>query len=474
VGVALAWLAGPWVVHLLGSWKQGAKISLSMSPDVTVLSVTAACAVLCALLFGMAPAWVAGHTSVEAGLRGTQTRVAQGNSGARRFFVPFQVALSLVLVVVAALLGSTVVRLRTDDSGYRTKDVYFYITDFNRIPQKGAALLPLYRRMIARMNSMPGIVSASVAEVPPLFDLGDGGRFVAADASPKAQAVGTFANAVGRGFFETVGTPFVTGRDLRNDETDADSCILNQAAAARFFPKQNAMGQMLRQMPNEFGDPGQTQHICQVVGIVKDSKYFTLVQEKAPIVYLPISARLGPRLGGLYLTMNARSEAAAEAAQRTVIDEVAPTAPLSDTVRFTDVFNDSIARQQLLSVLSGFFAFLGLLLSGIGIYGLVAWSVTQRTREMGLRMALGATRMRVFLLVMRQVAILLAVGVVVGGVAAFFAAQSIRSFLFEVQPGNPAVFASAALALVLIGLLAAVLPARRAVSIDPMQALRTE
>jgi predicted permease len=411
---------------------------------------------------------------VEGGLRGTQTRVAQGSSGARRFFVPFQVALSLMLVVVAALLGSTVVRLRTEDSGYRTKDVYFYITDFNRIPQKGAALLPLYRRMIARMNSMPGIISASVAEVPPLFDMGDGGRFVAADAGPKAQAVGTFANAVGRGFFETVGTPFVAGRDLRNDETDADSCVLNQAAAARFFPKQNAMGQMLRQMPNEFGDPGQTQHICQVVGIVKDSKYFTLVQEKAPIVYLPISARLGPRLGGLYLTMHARSEAAAETAQRAVVDEVAPTAPLSDAVRFTDIYNDSIAREQLLSALSGFFAVLGLLLSGIGIYGLLAWSVTQRTREIGVRMALGATRMRVFLLVMRQVAVLLAVGVVVGGVGSFFAAQSIRSFLFEVRPGNPAVFASAALALVLIGLLAAVLPARRAVSIDPIRALRTE
>jgi putative ABC transport system permease protein len=271
-----------------------------------------------------------------------------------------------------------------------------------------------------------------------------------------------------------VGTPFVAGRDLRNDETDADSCILNQAAAAHFFPKQNAMGQMLRQMPNEFGDPDQTQHICQVVGIVKDSKYFTLAQEKVPIVYLPISARLGPRLGGLFLAMHARTAAAAEAAQRAVIDEVAPAAPLSDTVRFTDVYNDSIAREQLLSALSGFFAVLGLLLSGIGIYGLVAWNVTQRGREIGVRMALGATRMRVFVLVMRQVAALLGVGVMVGGVAAFFAARSVRSFLFEVQAGDPAVFVVSAVALVLIGLLAAMLPARRAVSIDPMRALRTE
>ena len=125
-------------------------------------------------------------------------------------------------------------------------------------------------------------------------------------------------------------------------------------------------------------------------------------------------------------------------------------------------------------MLSGFFAVLGLLLSGIGIYGLVAWNVTQRTMEIGVRMALGATRLRVFALVMRQVAVLLAVGVLAGGAAAFFAARSIRSFLFEVQPGNPSVFVVSALALVLIGLLAAMLPARRAVSIDPMRALRTE
>ena len=120
------------------------------------------------------------------------------------------------------------------------------------------------------------------------------------------------------------------------------------------------------------------------------------------------------------------------------------------------------------------FALLGLLLSGIGIYGLVSWNVTRRTTEIGLRMALGATRLRVLELVTRQVIALLAIGVVAGGIAAFFAARSVRSFLFEIQPGNPAIFALSALALVLIGLAAAMLPARRAVSIDPMQALKTE
>jgi ABC-type antimicrobial peptide transport system permease subunit len=124
--------------------------------------------------------------------------------------------------------------------------------------------------------------------------------------------------------------------------------------------------------------------------------------------------------------------------------------------------------------MSGFFALLALLLSGIGIYGLVAWNVTRRTTEIGLRTALGATRVRILQLVMRQVVGLLAAGVLTGASAAFFAARSLRSFLFEIQPGNLAVFGLSALALVLIGLAAAILPARRAVSIDPMQALKAE
>jgi ABC-type antimicrobial peptide transport system permease subunit len=153
---------------------------------------------------------------------------------------------------------------------------------------------------------------------------------------------------------------------------------------------------------------------------------------------------------------------------------MAPSSPEIPPMEFGQTLHDSVARERLLSVLSGFFALLGLLLSGIGIYGLVAWNVTRRTTEIGLRMALGATRARIFALIMRQIISLLTIGVLVGGVAAFFAARAIGSFLFEIRPGNPLVFAISALLLTLIALLAALLPAHRAVSIDPTHALRTE
>jgi predicted permease len=472
LGIALAWMAGPRLLQLLSTNHQ--EVAISMRPDLAVLVVTVSCTLLCAVLFGMAPAWAAAHTEMEAGLRNSSMRIAISSSGVRRFFVPFQVALSLVLFVFAVLLGSSVLRLRTNDSGYQTRGVYFFVTDWNRIPQKGGELLPLYRSMTTRLRSMPGIVSASLAEFPPLFDMGDEEKYVPSAMVGKAQPVPTLTNAVGNGFFATVGTPLLAGRDLRNDETDTGSCLLNEAAAAKFFPNRSALGQQIRRVPYEFSDPDQQTYNCQVIGVVKNAKYDTLAEEFQPIVYLPISTRLGPRLTSVFLVMKATSMAAADAAQHKALSEITPAAPESDPGSFAKIFDDSISQQRLLSVLSGFFAILGLLLSGIGIFGLLSWNVSQRTMEIGVRMALGATRMRVLVLVMRQVAALLAVGVVVGGVAAFFAARSIRSFLYEVQPGDPAAFALAALALVLIGLLAAMLPARRAVSIDPMQALRTE
>ena len=157
----------------------------------------------------------------------------------------------------------------------------------------------------------------------------------------------------------------------------------------------------------------ETAHDCLVVGIAQDAKYDSLNEEYQPIVFLPISTRTGS-LPGLFFIIHAAGSTAANAAYHTALQEIAPAVPEVEPISFRQFLFDSIATQQLLSVLSGFFALLGLLLSGIGIYGLVAWNVAQRTREIGVRMALGATRLRVLALVMRQVAVLLAVGVLTG------------------------------------------------------------
>ncbi|MFZ0272750.1 MAG: ABC transporter permease [Acidobacteriaceae bacterium] len=471
LGIGLAWMAGPWMLHSLGNSE--AEASLSVAPNPAVLATTAVCACVCALLFGMAPAWLASRTNLEAALRSSGRHTTGRGAGVRRIFVPFQVALSLALVVVAALLGATVVHLRTGDSGFRTQNVVFYIADLGRLQQKGVDLLPLYRRITRRMEEMPGVDAASVVEILPFYGWVHDGAFTAAADAQHTTTADADVNEVGADYFSSVGTPILAGRDFRNDDSDLHSCVLSRSAARKYFPQSPALGKTLHQIVRDMSRGTTTVRDCQIVGIVADTKYDTVHEAPPPIVYRAISAQTN-RLSGLFFVIHARSVAEASAAYHHVIHELAPDSPETDPATFTQLFDDSMAREQLLSALSGFFALLGLLLSGIGIYGLVAWSVMQRTTEIGVRMALGASRVRVFMMVLRQTALLLAFGIVAGGFAAFFAARSVRSFLFEIQAENPVVFVTAALALVLVGLIAAMLPARRAVSIDPMRALRSD
>jgi predicted permease len=476
VGVGLAWAAGPSILHMLGNAE--AEEAISMRPNPAVLCMTVACALFCALLFGIAPAWTASRAGAEQALRISSSRTTARDVGLRNFFVPFQVALSLALVVVAALLGATVTRLLTENSGYRTDGVVFALTDFLRVPQKGEALVALYYRMARQIETQPGVEQASVSAISPFLGWRWSGDFAAAGNSQNARPVEAMENIVTAHYFSALGIPFLTGRDLANNDADRNSCILSLAAARLYFPNTSALGRTLRSVIHRpgTGEP-DTFRDYQVAGIVQDTKYNSLREAPPPIVYLPLTAGDNGQTNGgsnLFFVIHARNVAAANAAYVATLHAMAPSSPEIPPIVFSQLFRDSVAKERLLSILSGFFALLGLLLSGIGIYGLVAWNVTRRTTEIGVRMALGATRPKVFLLVIGQVAVLLAVGVFIGGLAALVAARSIRSYLFEVQPGNPWVFVFSALALVVIGFLAAAAPARRAVSIDPMQALRSD
>jgi putative ABC transport system permease protein len=475
LGVWLAWLTGPWILHMLGNAE--AEQAISMRPDLAVLSVTLACAVLCALLFGMAPAWTASRTSFEVGMRSSHRRVYTAGAGLRNFFVPFQLALSLTLVVVAGLLGTTVARLLTENSGYRTDNVIFALTDFLRIPEKGEALVALYRCMAMRMEELPGVEQASVAAVAPLVDNRWIDEFTPAENAQHTRPVEAMENVIAAHYFSAVGISILAGRDLQNNDSDRNSCIVSHAAARLYFPGTQALGKTLRKIIRNRRTGVDTFRDCQIIGIAQDTKYDSLRESPPAIVYLPITAgEEGLTNAGAtrFFVIHARDIAAAKSAYLVALHEMAPSSPEIPPVVFSQALLDSAARERLLSALSGFFALLGLLLSGIGIHGLVAWNVTRRTTEIGLRMALGATRVKVFALVMRQVTELLATGLLFGGIAALCAARAIRSFLFEIQPGNPSIFTFSALLLASIGLMAALLPARRAISIDPMQALKTE
>jgi predicted permease len=470
-GIGLSWLAGPLILHSLDS--RHSEIFLSPKPDAPVLAASVLCAFVCALLFGVAPAWVAGHTSIDAVLKASNRRAAVGGSTARRLFIPAQVGLTLTLVVLAALLGSSIVRLRTDDSGYHAQNVVFYFADFGRLPQKGVALVDLYRRIIARMQEMPGVDAASVVSVLPFYGWISNESLTSASDPAHARTTVTDVNAIGADYFRAVGVPILAGRDLRNDDEDLHACIVNESAARLYFPHSAAVDKTLHQVSLDMRSGAITVNDCQIVGVVEDTKYDSLHETPPPILYKPYFDASGP-VASLYFVIHARTVAAAETAYDGAIHELASASPETDPATLNELAGGSIAREQLLSVLSGFFAALGVFLSGIGIYGLVAWNVSQRTMEIGLRMALGASRAKVFLLILSQTTSLLALGLAVGSVAAYFAARSVSSFLYETHADSPGIFLASAAVLVAIAMVAALLPARRAVAIDPMQALRTE
>jgi predicted permease len=478
LGLGFAWGASRVLVHLMTTGWDRFPTALSTRPDMMVLSVTAGCAVFCAVLSGAAPAWIASRAAPEAAPgRAPKGLTRMEKSRLRQGFVCVQVALSLALVVVAGLLSATLVKLYTDDTGFRTKNIAFVMVDFRVRPERGVTLTHLYWQMAARLQEISGVEMASVATSVPIsnysqpyseFSVVDGKM---TSASPVKQPVAF--NEVGANFFSTLGVPMLAGRDFANNDSDANTCIVSESAASKLFPHASALGGTLRQYRFSMDTGKTTTNECAVIGLVADAKSESLRVPAPPTVYRPIAADM-PNPGLMNFAICARSLTEGKNAYLKVLHEIAPGTEEFDLIPFTVQIENSISIERLLASLSGFFAGLALLLSGIGIYGLISWSVTQRTMEFGVRIALGSTPVGIVLLVLRQIVSLVLVGALAGGVAAYASARAIRSFLFGVAPANPVIFASAGCVLCLIALIAALLPARRAVSIDPVEALRTE
>jgi predicted permease len=475
LGMAFAWMGCRILLRLLSTGAGRFPIALSIRPDATVLALTAGCAICCALLCGIAPAWMLSRTAPEAMLRQSANRSLRteskwlGNS-----FVCAQIALSLMLVVVAGLLSTTLIKLRLGHAGFRTENISTVMMDLRARAERGASLTHIYWQMAERLKQMPGVQNAALVTVPPLygnesmeFSAVNGNTPSAHDAKQLLQF-----NEVGQDFFSTMEIPLLAGRGFVNSDADADTCIVSQSAAKKMFPDAPAIGSTLRQYQFSLGG-GPSENTCRVIGVVGDVKLQDLRMPPQPLVYRPIASDM-PNPGLMNFVINARSLADAQNAYRKTLREIAPGSPDSEVIPITQKMDDSTSLERVLASLSGFFAGLALLLSGVGLYGLFSRSVTQRTMEFGIRMALGATRYRIVLLVLRQVIILMTIGIVVGGAAAILSTRLIRGFLYGVTSNNPFVLAGAALLLCVIALSASLLPVRKAVHLDPVEALRAE
>ena len=475
LAIAFSWATDRYLLRFLPNHEAAA--ALAIRPDAALLAITGGTAVVCGLLFGLVPAWMATHFPLDPALRTSGKNQSQGsprNFLLRRMFLPAQLALTLGLVAVAAMLGATVAHLRENGAGLRGRGVVLFHTNFERMQLSRADVAKLDERIVARVAQMPGVQSVSVATNTPLSGRSHLTAFAAADSPDEATSPYQYEiDQIAPAYFGTLGIQMLAGHDFTGGDGDTGTCILSQAAARLLFPGAPAMGRSVRQNISSMSTGTSYNEFCRVIGLVADTRFASLSSAPPPAVYLPLTAT-SEALDAMTLLIRARKPAEADAAYRTALRELAPKTPQTDPILLSQQLEDLMTRQNLLSTLSGFFAALALLLSGIGMYGLAASWVARRTAEIGVRMALGATQSGIVLLVLRQVALLLVVGIAIGGALAYFAGHAIRAFLYEVNPASPAILALAVASLVVAAAIATLLPAGRAASIDPMEALRAE
>jgi len=441
---------------------------LQITPDRTVLWVTSFCAVLTTLLFGAAPAWYAGRSDPGTLLK-SRTVVGGRRRIAGRAFVPIQVALSVALVASAGLLSRSLIRIRSERVGFDISHITITCPQFYNLPQKGDALHDLYLRMVDRLEQSPGIESVAYTLYTPMTNSMPTATFHAMTGGAGSAEDSRLAwNDVGPGYFRTMQTRILAGREFERNERDRSVCVLNLSAANHLFPRQEAIGQYVRTNDSQNFLKGAT---CQVIGIAEDAKYASAREEPPRTIYFPLTREMN---GNFVFLMRSDSEATVIAAYRKALAEIAPTTPLLRFATLEQQMDDSLGAQRLITLMSQLFGGLALLLSALGLYGLLASSVAQRTGEIGVRIALGAQRGAILRMILYEALRFLAAGILLGSLALLLIARLIQGLMYGVSVFDPTTLIVTVGLLGSVVLVAATIPALRAASVDPIQALRME
>jgi putative ABC transport system permease protein len=455
-GIVLATLGGHLLVGMISPG--GPPLVFDLTPNWRVIGFTTAVATATALLFGLAPALQSTAAGPAPALR-EDARTGTPRLRLLPSLVTAQIALSLVLLIGATLFVRTLRNLQTLDPGFRAEGVV--LVDLDR---RGAAVPAT---VLDSVRAIPGVVSATVSTHTPL----SGSTWTEA-AMPAGQPLPERENAVfvgaGPAFFSTLAVGLVAGREFTDQDTaDAPAvAIVNQRYADRFFPKQNPVGQFLTVAM------GGTRRDLEIVGMARNTNATGLRRTPSATVYVPYSQVIGDRPTA-YSVRASGSLAEIGAAMLKTLQPLVPNTPL-EARPLSLQLNATIAQERMMAALAGAFGVLALVLASVGIYGLLAYSVARRTREIGIRMALGARRNRVVALVLGGALKPLAAGLLIGLPAAWAAARWIESLLFGLKPTDPVSIALAILALIVVAQAAAWLPARRAARVDPLIALRSE
>jgi len=445
-------------------------LPLSVAPDSRVLLFTLLVSLVTPLLFGMAPAWRAARIELNSSLKNGRS-TAPVHSPLTKALIVAQVALSLVLLIGAGLFLRTLVNLTNVDMGFNKNSVLLFQIEPASVGYKeDSRLARLYEQIEQRVTAVPGVQAASFS----MFTFNQGSWSEDAWAQQESPEVKSnreiLYNKVGTGFFSTLGLPLVAGRtfDLQDTANSLKVAVINETMARRFFPNMSPLGRTFR-----FGGPdAKLENDRTVIGVVKDAKYMALNERRWPAAYLPYSQEVG------YLwdfeVRYSGDAGSIVAAIREAIRQVDPRIPVTGVGTLAEEVDRSVVDQRLTAQLSSVFSIVAVFLACMGIYGLMSYSVVHRRNEIGIRMALGAQQGQVLRLILRQGLLLAAAGVAVGVALAFMLTRFLGSLLFDVRPVDPVTFVCVACLWMLVSLAACYLPARRAMRVDPVVALRYE
>jgi predicted permease len=445
-------------------------IALDLGVDGRVLAFTVAVSVVTGLLFGLVPAWRAGRVDPQLAMKAQGRGVADGRLFATKSLVVGQVALSLVLIACAGLLVASWRNLATIDPGFRRDHVLIVNADIANTQTPADLRSALFAQSLDRLRAVPAVLAAGGALITPVSGSGWNDRVKADGYVPASDKEAmSWANAVTVGYFDALGVRRIAGRDF--DATDTRNsprvAIVDESMAKKYFRTLNAVGKRF-QVGKGDGGP-----LVEVIGVVADTKYKSLRDSAESIIYYPESQQQASAQRLAFVIRTQGPAVDAIPGVKAAIAEVNPNV-MFDLVPLERQLSESLSLPRAIGALSGIFGGLAVLLAAIGLFGLMAYSVTRRRNEIGVRIALGAGRPRIVRMVLGDVGRIVAIGVVIGLALSFSARKLVVGFLYGIAADDVRTLVGSAALLGAIALLAVALPVWRAASLDPVETLREE
>jgi len=478
LGGAAGFLFSRWAAPLLVSLAAGtgpgsSVIDLDLTPDLRVALFTISVTLLTVFLFGLLPAARAVRLDTLPVLRAAASGSAQGQRRipAGRLLVVAQVSISVIMLTACGLFLRSLQQLRGVDLGYNRDNLLMFRLDAAAAGHSDNSRVAFFRDVLDKIRALPGVRVATLSSNG-LFQHSESADPVTVEGYTPQPGDDRHAlmDHVGPGYFSALGIPILAGREItaQDDAPSRRVCVINRAFADKYFHASNPLGKIIRDTYP--GNPGD----AVVVGVVADSRGNSLRQGLHPRVYFPFFHEMWLHTNAGFEVRTFADPAAVSREIRNAIAAAAPAHPAINISTLNALVDESLSTDLFVTQLSGVLALLALVLAGIGLYGLMAYTVSRRTREIGIRMALGARRQTVLWMVLRETMILIAVGFAVGVPAAVAGSLLLRSLLFGVGAGDPLALGGSMFILAAIAALAGFLPARRAARVDPMVALRYE